>query len=86
MTEEKRQSQEAPAEFTGCRFHPHRPAMVRCNKYELHYCQECVDNCSACTDPNLYCQHRNQCFIWEKCRREMKRRRREGDCSAAASQ
>lgn len=84
MPMDAQEARDAGQEFTGCRFHPDRPAMVRCNKYEYSYCQECVESCDACTDPNLYCQHRNQCFIWEVCRREIKRRRKEGACPGPA--
>ncbi|MBC7358093.1 MAG: hypothetical protein H5U10_06115 [Desulfacinum sp.] len=59
-----------------CRFHPEREAVVRCEKYLYGYCQECVDACDACTDPELYCRHRQACMIWELCRREIKKRRR----------
>ncbi|MEJ5347633.1 MAG: hypothetical protein WHS46_02970 [Desulfosoma sp.] len=59
-----------------CRFHPDREAVVRCEKFEYGYCQECVEACTACTDPELYCRHRTACIIWELCRREVKRRRR----------
>lgn len=60
-----------------CRFHPERPAVVRCEKFEYDYCQECVDSCHACTDPELYCRHRTACIIWELCRSEVKKRRRQ---------
>ncbi|MEJ5364942.1 MAG: hypothetical protein WHS86_07575 [Desulfosoma sp.] len=68
---------------SSCRFHPEREAVVRCEKFEYGYCQECVDACQACTDPELYCRHRTACIIWELCRREVKRRRREA-CDQAA--
>lgn len=58
-----------------CRFHPERPAVVVCNKHEHGYCQECIDRCSACTDPELYCRHRTYCMIWELCRKVVKERR-----------
>lgn len=80
MKENSPTGRSAGTDFTGCRFHPGRPAVVRCNKYAYHYCQECVDACDACTDPNLYCQYRTQCFIWEMCRGEIKRRRKEAAC------
>jgi len=86
MTEGTARPKPEQPDFTGCRFHPDRPALVRCNKYEYSYCEECVESCNACTDPELYCQHRTQCFIWEMCRSEIKRRRKEGACSKAAAQ
>lgn len=60
---------------SSCRFHPERRAVVYCEKFEYGYCQECVDSCRACTDPELYCRHRTACVIWELCRREVKKRR-----------
>lgn len=83
--EEELKSRRDRTEPTGCRFHPERPAVVRCNKYEYHYCRECVEACDACTDPNLFCQHRTQCFIWEVCRGEIKRRRRDAACAGPPS-
>lgn len=81
VTEGTTQPKQDQPDFTGCRFHPDRPAVVRCNKYEYSYCEECVESCDACTDPELYCQHRTQCFIWEVCRGEIKRRRRDATCA-----
>jgi len=28
-----------------CRYHPDREAGVTCQKMEIGYCQECLDNC-----------------------------------------
>lgn len=56
-----------------CRFHPEQEAKFVCNKYEYGYCEECLKSCKACTDPSLYCQHRTYCFIWELCRKKVKR-------------
>ena len=58
-----------------CRFHPEREAVVVCNKHEHGYCQECIDRCSACSDPELYCRHRTYCVIWELCRKIVKARK-----------
>ena len=57
-----------------CRHHPDRDACVLCQKMEVAYCQECLDNCKACTDPCLYCKFRPSCVIWELCRKEAKKR------------
>jgi hypothetical protein len=51
-----------------CRFHPGRQACVECQKFEFYYCQECLDQCRACTDPCLYCKFRSGSVIWELCR------------------
>lgn len=63
--------------MTSCRFHPDRKAVVRCEKFEYGYCQECLNSCAACTDPALYCRHRTACIIWELCRGEIKKRRQQ---------
>ncbi len=60
-----------------CRHHPDRDACVRCQKMEVSYCQECLDNCKACTDPCLYCKFRPSCVIWELCRKEARKRCKE---------
>ena len=60
-----------------CRHHPDRDACVRCQKMEVAYCQECLDNCKACTDPCLYCKFRQSCVIWELCRKEARKRCKE---------
>lgn len=41
----------------------------------IGYCQECLDNCTACTDPCGYCQFRQTkaCIIWELCRKSDRR-------------
>jgi hypothetical protein len=66
-----------------CRFHPEREAKVICYKMEYGYCQECLESCDACTDPDLYCKHRSSCVIWENCRRKIKEKRAE--CKEAES-
>ena len=48
--------------------------MVECQKMEYWYCQECLDQCRACTDPCLYCKFRRGCVIWELCRKEARKR------------
>lgn len=63
----------------GCRFHPDRPVRVRCMKYGYDYCEQCLESCDSCTDPELYCQYRTQCVIWEVCRKTIRDRRR-GTC------
>ena len=60
-----------------CRYHPGREVSVTCQKTEIGYCQECLDNCKACTEPCGYCKFRTQCIIWEKCRKSEKRYRME---------
>ena len=60
-----------------CRHHPDRDACVLCQKMEVAYCQECLDNCKACTDPCLYCKFRQSCVIWELCRKEARKRCKE---------
>jgi hypothetical protein len=62
-----------------CRHHPDRDACVVCQKMEVSYCQECLDNCRACTDPCLYCKFRPGCVIWELCRKEAKKRCQENE-------
>ena len=57
-----------------CRFHPEKQAPFQCQKMDFWYCQQCLDQCRACTDPCLYCKFRPGCFIWEKCRREARKR------------
>ncbi|MGD8562221.1 MAG: hypothetical protein PVG03_06795 [Desulfarculaceae bacterium] len=58
-----------------CRNHPDREVRVTCQKMNIGYCQDCLDNCEACTDPCGYCKFRPQCIIWELCRRSEKSRR-----------
>jgi hypothetical protein len=56
-----------------CKNHPEREAIVKCQKMDIGYCQECLDNCEACTDPCGYCKFRSSCIIWELCKRSPKR-------------
>lgn len=58
-----------------CRNHPEREAQVVCQKLNIGYCQECLDNCMACTDPCGHCQFRKTkvCIIWELCRKSERR-------------
>ncbi len=58
-----------------CKFHPGREARVRCQKMEIGYCQECLDNCEACTEPCGYCKFRTGCIIYELCRKSDKAKR-----------
>lgn len=67
-----------------CRFHPERDARVTCQKMDIGYCQECLDNCEACTEPCGYCKFRPQCIIWELCRRSEKRYRLELEAKGEA--
>lgn len=62
-----------------CRFHPEREAKVVCSKFEYGYCEECLELCHACTDPELYCRHRRYCIIWELCRKSVKERKKAAD-------
>jgi hypothetical protein len=66
-----------------CRHHPDRDACVLCQKMEVAYCQECLDNCRACTDPCLYCKFRQSCVIWELCRKEARKRCKEKEAEEA---
>lgn len=58
-----------------CMHHPEREATITCQKMNIGYCQECLDNCMACTDPCGHCQYRktNACIIWELCRKSDRR-------------
>ena len=58
-----------------CLFHADREAYVKCQKMEIGYCRECLENCEACTDPCGYCKFRPQCLIWEVCKKSDKRDR-----------
>ena len=60
-----------------CKNHPDREAAIHCMKMGISYCQDCLDNCEACTDPCGYCQWRPQCVIWELCRKSEARYERE---------
>ena len=60
-----------------CRYHKDRQAYIKCEKVEIGYCRECLENCKACTDPCGCCQFRPQCLIWELCRKSEKRYRLE---------
>jgi hypothetical protein len=63
-----------------CRFHPNVAARVFCNKLEYGYCASCLESCVACTDPELYCRHRDYCIIWELCRNAVRKRKTPADC------
>ncbi len=58
-----------------CLYHPDRESFITCYKMQIHYCQECLDNCEACTDPCGYCKHRTQCIIYEMCCKSEKAKR-----------
>ncbi len=60
-----------------CSRHPERPSVIKCHKMERAFCQQCLDECEACTDPCTYCKFRPQCVIWELCRKSEKRYQRE---------
>ena len=64
-----------------CRFHSDREAEVVCNKMEYGYCRECLDDCRACTDPEIYCRYRTSCVIWEMCRKQVRRSRNRKTCT-----
>jgi len=68
-----------------CKNHPDRETYVSCQKMEIGYCRDCLDNCEACTDPCGYCQFRTQCLIWELCRRSEKRYRLEEEAKGAST-
>jgi hypothetical protein len=65
-----------------CRNHPDREARVVCQKMNVGYCQECLDNCESCTDPTGYCKFRSACMTWELCKKTVKQRLREEKESA----
>jgi len=52
---------------------PDREAKVTCENMGIGYCQECLDNCEACTDPCMYCKFRQSCITWELCWKSEKR-------------
>ena len=56
-----------------CRCHPEREAVVVCGKMRYGYCEECLSDCRACTDPDLYCRERPSCVIWEHCRKAVRK-------------
>jgi len=60
-----------------CRFHADREAYIKCQKMEIGYCRECLENCEACTDPCGYCKFRFQCIIWELCKKSEEKSRLE---------
>ena len=67
-----------------CRNHPDRAAAAICQKLSTGFCAECCEcptaqSCCGCLDPNVYCQFRTQCLIWEIAR---ERRRRPGERAA----
>jgi hypothetical protein len=51
---------------------------------EIGYCQECLENCEACTDPCGYCKFRTQCVIWELCKKSEKKARLERESKGEA--
>jgi hypothetical protein len=67
-----------------CRFHEDREAYIKCQKMEIGYCQECLENCEACTDPCGYCKFRTQCVIWELCKKSEKKARLERESKGEA--
>ena len=56
-----------------CRFHPKEKAVLYCEKYEYGYCESCLTDRQACSDPELYCKFRTHCIIWENCREVVKK-------------
>ena len=67
-----------------CALHPDRPSVITCHKMNRHYCQECLDECEACTDPCGYCKWRPQCVIWELCRKSERRYEKEREMRGEA--
>jgi hypothetical protein len=63
-----------------CKNHPERAARVQCQKMAVGYCQECLDNCEACTEPCGYCKFRTGCIIYELCKRSDKAKRLKAEC------
>jgi len=63
--------------MSACKHQLQREARVRCQKMNVGYCQQCLDDCMDCTDPCGYCQHRSGCIIWELCRRSPQKREME---------
>jgi len=68
-----------------CRYHPERDSCVTFQKMEIGYCQECLDNCEACTEPCTYCKYRSSCIIWELRRKSEKRYRLEKEAKGEGS-
>lgn len=64
-----------------CKNHPEREARVQCQKMSIGYCQECLDNCEACTEPCGYCKFRGGCIIYELCKRSDKAQRLKAECA-----
>jgi hypothetical protein len=53
-----------------CRNHPDQDAVALCQKIGTGFCAACCDCeettvCCGCLDPQVYCQFRPQCLIWE---------------------
>ncbi len=67
-----------------CLFHDDREAYAKCQKMEIGYCRECLENCEACTDPCGYCQFRTQCIIWELCKKSEKKAQLEREAKGEA--
>jgi hypothetical protein len=63
-----------------CKYHPEREARVQCQKMGIGYCQECLDDCEACTEPCGYCKFRTGCIIYELCRKSDKAKRLREEC------
>jgi hypothetical protein len=63
-----------------CKYHPEREARVQCQKMGIGYCQECLDDCEACTEPCGYCKFRDSCIIYELCRKSGKAKRLREEC------
>ncbi len=66
-----------------CKNHPDQEAIAICQKHQVGFCEECCEckdskYCCNCLDPNLYCQFRTQCLIWELSRERRKKAAKNG--------
>ena len=66
-----------------CKNHSNREAVVPCQKHQIGYCGECLENGVSCTDPSIYCKFRTQCVIWEMGREDRKKTVLEQDVETA---
>ncbi len=66
-----------------CKNHSDREAVVPCQKHQIGYCGECLENGVSCTDPSIYCKFRTQCVIWEMGREGRKKTVIEQDVGTA---
>jgi len=61
-----------------CRNHPEQDATALCQKLGVGFCTACcaceeTAACCGCLDPQVYCQFRSQCLVWELSRPRRKK-------------